>query len=332
MGALINGYTGISMQADAVILMPLFNDWESAAILLRELDSAFAGITARVLIVDDCSSLGAPVSFQALSLRNLQPVQILRLRRNLGHQRAIAVGLIHVHQHIACRAVVVMDADGQDRAADARRLWEEWRASSGQVVFAERGKRLENLLFRSLYRVYRWLHLLLTGDAVRVGNFSVVPAGKLTQLAVMPELWNHYAAAVIRSRIGMRTVRIARGARLRGESSMNYASLMLHGLSAFFVYGDLIGARLLAGVGVLLALSLGVFAGSVAWGVATGQSMPQWGLVVASAAFIVLLQAILGGLVLVFTVIGSRVNLNFLPIRDCPYFVESIHALGEGEQ
>ncbi|MBI4909303.1 MAG: glycosyltransferase [Acidobacteria bacterium] len=313
------------MPTDAVILMPLFNDWDSASVLLGDLDSAFAGHRARVLIVDDCSTMPAPPSFHTT---NLHPIEILRLRRNLGHQRAIAVGLIHIHQNIDCRAIVLMDADGQDRAADARRLFNEWQnAGTSQVVFAERAKRLENWIFRSLYHLYRWLHLVLTGDAVRVGNFSVVPASKLTQLAVMPELWNHYAAAVIRSRIGMRTVLIPRGARLRGHTQMNYSSLMLHGLSAFFVYGDIIGARLLAAVGVLLSLATAVIASAIAWAISTGHALPPWAAVAAGVAIIVLLQAILGALVLVFTVIGSRVNLNFLPIRDCPYFVESLRPL-----
>jgi len=39
---------------------------------------------------------------------------------------------------------------------------------------------------------------------------------------------------------------------------------------------------------------------------------------------ILLLQAIPVALILVFTVIGSRVNIGFLPVRDCPYFVSNV--------
>lgn len=51
-------------------------------------------------------------------------------------------------------------------------LREALRNESSEVIFAARSKRLESLLFRSLYQVYRALHLALTGNAVRVGNFS----------------------------------------------------------------------------------------------------------------------------------------------------------------
>jgi hypothetical protein len=202
------------------------------------------------------------------------------------------------------------------------------RSSGSEVVFAARTKRLESLSFRILYRLYRWLHLALTGAAVRVGNFSAVPHEKLTQLAVMPELWHHYAAAVVRSRIGVRMVPIPRGARLLGESRVGYAGLLLHGLSAFFVYGDIIGARLLAAVGLLLTLAIGMIGAELVYVMLTGRSIPQWGAFATGVALIVLLQAVLGALVLVFTVIGSRVNLNFLPVRDCPYFVRDVERMG----
>ncbi|MFN7939233.1 MAG: glycosyltransferase [Bryobacteraceae bacterium] len=315
---------------DVVILVPLFNDWGSAEILLRELDAAMlaAGFNGRVLIVDDCSSQPPQASFHQLSLKALPSVDILHLRRNLGHQRAIAVGLVYIQEHLPCRAVVVMDADGQDRPADACTLLREaLRNDASEVIFAARSKRLESLLFRTLYQVYRALHVTLTGNAVRVGNFSAVPWEKLTQLVVMPELWHHYAAAVIRSRIGVRLVPIPRGQRLLGESRMGYAGLLLHGLSAFFVYGDIIGARLLAAVGLLLVLSLGAIGAAFGYTLLTGHAIPQWGTLAASIALIVLPQALLGALVLVFTVIGNRVNHNFLPIRDCPYFVRSVEPL-----
>ena len=322
------------MRCDVIVLMPLFNDWEPAGILLAELDAELAacGRTARVLIVDDRSTMPVPETFRRLELPSLRPMEVLHLRRNLGHQRAIAVGLIHIHENIPCRSVLVMDADGQDRAADARLLLEEWERSGAEaVVFASRSKRLEHIVFRTLYHMYRWLHLMLTGDAVRVGNFSVVPQEKLTQLAVMPELWHHYAAAVIRSRIGLKMVPISRGRRLRGASQMSYAGLLLHGLSAFFVYGDIIGARLLAVFGILLVLAVTVIGGELTYAAVTGRSIPQWGFYAAGVALIVLLQAVLGALVLVFTVIGSRVNMNFLPIRDCHYFVDDVESMGRSE-
>jgi glycosyltransferase involved in cell wall biosynthesis len=310
-----------------VILIPMFNDWDAAALLLRDLDLALTGhpMPAEVLFIDDGSTQPMPDAFATQPFQALQAIDILQLRRNLGHQRAIAVGLVYVYEHIPCRAVVVMDADGEDRPADIRVLAEKFNQEQQRsIVFAARAKRLESIWFRILYQVYRLVHLLLTGDHVRVGNFSIVPFESLGRLVVVPEIWNHYAAAVIRSRLLFHTIPISRGKRSAGKSKMNFIALLLHGLSAFFVYGDIVGARLL--VGIALALLLEVAAVAVGIGVrfTTSTSILSLSVYLSAILGIILLQAIPITLILVFTVIGSRSNIGFLPIRDCPYFVSSV--------
>lgn len=298
-----------------VILIPVYDDWQPAELLLNDLDRSLAGLpSVEVLFVDDGSREPAPRQFASQTFDNLHRVDILHLRRNLGHQRAIAVGLVYIFENIPCRAVVVMDGDGEDRPADIRTLLARFDQEGGQaVIFAARAKRLEGVLFRSLYQVYRLVHRILTGDSVRIGNFSVVPFESLGRLVVVPEIWNHYAAAVVRSRLRFDSIPIERGRRLAGKSKMNFIGLLLHGLSAFFVYGDIIGARLL--VGFTIALPLLFAAIAVAFGIRVAYLGALLG--------IILLQAIPMALILVFVVIG-RSNTGFLPIRDCPYFVASV--------
>ena len=129
------------------------------------------------------------------------------------------------------------------------------------------------------------------------------------------------SAAVIRSRLSFDTIPIPRGRRLVGTSKMNFVALLLHGLSAFFVYGDIVGARLLVGIALALMVEIILVAAGIG---AHLVGLPAYLAVILS---IILLQAIPITLILVFTVIGSRVNLGFLPIRDCPYFVGGVETL-----
>ena len=308
-----------------VILIPTFNDWESAGLLLEGLDQVARHHSIQVLFLNDGSTDVPPARF-ATKCEAVQGVSILHLRRNLGHQRAIATGLVYVYQNVPCEAVVVMDGDGEDRADDIPALLAEFRKQR-RIVFAARTKRLEHWTFRALYHIYRWLHLLLTGAHVRVGNFSVVPFASLAQIVVIPEIWNHYAAAVIRSRLLFTTVPIARGARLAGDSKMNFVGLLLHGLSAFFVYGEIVGARLLIAIAVALVLETGLVVLGIAVNLTTHFSIVALAIYAALALGLLLLQAIPVALILVFTVIGSRVNVGFLPIRDCPYFVRDVERI-----
>lgn len=305
----------------------MFNDWEAAGLLLRDLDTALAGcsMSPEVLLIDDGSTLAMPSGFARDRFSVLRSVDILHLRRNLGHQRAIAVGLVFVYQNIPCRAVVVMDADGEDRPADVAVLARSFESEGGRsIIFAARAKRLERFSFRFLYRVYRMLHRLITGLQVRVGNFSMIPYESLAKLVVVPEIWNHYAAAVVRSRILFRNIPIARGKRLTGSSKMNFIGLLLHGLSAFFVYGDIIGARLLVAIALALTLEAVLVATGIALYFTTSLSVLGVTAWLAGLLGIILLQAIPVALIIVFTVVGSRVNIGFLPIRDCPYFVSGV--------
>jgi len=316
-----------SLPERTVILIPMFNDWDAADLLLSDLDSTLAEypMSAEVLFIDDGSTLPMPEGFAGRKFAALPAVDILRLRRNLGHQRAIAVGLVYVHQNVPCRAVIVMDADGEDRPRDIPLLAEKFNRDNCSIIFAARAKRLERPLFRFLYHVYRLVHRILTGDPVRVGNFSMIPFESLSRLVVVPEIWNHYAAAVIRSRLRFQSIPISRGKRLVGKSKMNFIALLLHGLSAFFVYGDIVGARLL--VGFVLALILEVAAVAVGLGArfTVSPGIRSEAVFLAAILGVVLLQAIPITLILVFTVIGSRSNISFLPIRDCPYFVSGVH-------
>src|SRR3989442_6025942 len=99
-----------------VLLLPVFNDWTAVQKLLVILDgvSKEHDLGVRVLIVDDGSTTSAGEGFSGQGFSTFERVDILRLRRNLGHQRAIAIGLAYVEDKVPCQAVILMDSDGED--------------------------------------------------------------------------------------------------------------------------------------------------------------------------------------------------------------------------
>src|SRR4051794_9561076 len=103
-----------------LVLIPNYNDWRSLELLATTLDQILQAhqIEADLLIVDDGSTTPPGEAIASASYKSLRRIEILRLRRNLGHQRAIAIGLAYVEDKIPCTAVVVMDADGEDDPGD----------------------------------------------------------------------------------------------------------------------------------------------------------------------------------------------------------------------
>ena len=306
------------------VLIPIFNDWKVVELLLPHLDRVLNDrhLTAELVLVDDGSTVSPDDTFVCPPLAALAPVGVLALRRNLGHQRAIAVGLTYVYQHLSPGAVVVMDGDGEDDPEDVPRLLEKLAVEGRRkIVFAERKRRSEPLLFRLFYRVYRWLHFLLTGVRVRVGNFSVIPAQALARVVVISEMWNHYAAAVYNARIDYVTVPTARARRLGGSSQMNFLSLVVHGLSALSVYGHIIGVRLLVLTGTLMGLTVVSLLALLALELGSVTPLPSWTPYVAALLVSLLFQAVTACVVFVFIMLASRQGASVIPLRDCGHFV-----------
>ena len=310
-----------------LILLPVMDDWNSAALLIQKIDDILEAeaIKSSVLIVDDGSTQPFSIEFFKKPFKNIENVEILQLRRNIGHQRAIAIGLTFIYERRACDAVLVMDADGEDRPEDVPKLLKMFKANSGQkVVFAHRLRRSEGLLFSFCYHLYRLLHYILTGIPVRVGNFSVVPFTRLSTLAVVSELWNHYAAAIFRARIPFETVPTARGYRLSGGSKMNFVKLVTHGLSAISVFGEIMGTRVLIFVFIVTLLLTSLLFAIFLVRFFTDLAIPGWATYSAGLVIIIIFQifTVAGGFL--FFILNSRNNLGFIPLRDYKFFIDRV--------
>jgi polyisoprenyl-phosphate glycosyltransferase len=308
-----------------LVLIPIYDDWTAVGLLLPALDRvlAGAGLIADILLVDDGSTVRPPTRWPGESWLALGRIEMLSLRRNVGHQRAIAIALAFVDQHLTPAALVVMDGDGEDAPEDVPRLLACLQQNHGRtVVFAERTKRSESLTFRILYTLYRWTHLLLTGIPVRVGNFSLIPSCQLRRLVVVSELWNHYAAAVFKARVPRASVPTERAPRLEGKSRMNFVDLVTHGLSALSVHSELIGVRLLVVTMTLVGVVASALLVVLGIRVFTSLAIPGWTSTVAGLLLILLFQAVAFASFFAFLVLHARSQPTFIPLRDYGYFVD----------
>src|SRR5262245_46296659 len=292
--------------------MPVYNDWESAAVLCGSLERELARRAERfnIVLVDDGSTT-PPADPRALtdSSHSIE-VSVLELTRNLGHQRAIAVALAYIHDRAPADAVVVMDADGEDRAEDVPRLLDALhQTGDARVVFARRRRRVEGVLFRAGYLMYRTLHRVMTGFSVQVGNFSAIPGRYVGNLAVSPELWAHYAAAVYAAGLPVHLWASDRGRRIAGHSHMNYVMLVTHGLGALSVFRHRVGGRLLIGMAALVTALGGGLAAAVAMRYANGTPPP-----LATVALFALLIANIAvtGFGFAFGMFAERLGLGFV--------------------
>ena len=226
---------------------PIFNDWKSFAILLANLNELqklhLPNYLISVVGINDGSTEEKEIAFEQTAVT----VNILNLKINIGHQRAIAVGLQYVYNEISdCDYVVVLDSDGEDNPFDIPTLLK--KASTNfdrKIIFAQRKKRQESLAFKIGYFFYRYLFYFLTGQKISFGNFSLIPKKLLSKVIHQNNIWNHYSGGIIQSKIPFDKVLIDRGKRYSGVSKMNMNSLIIHGLSSIAVYFDFLSLRIL---------------------------------------------------------------------------------------
>lgn len=299
------------------IITPVFDDWVSFQKLAGKINDHMeeAGSSAILIVVDDGSTEPQP-DFEAFPSQPgaIRRVEILHLARNMGHQRAIAIGLSYAEETCHPNAAIVMDADGEDDPATLPELIEEFHRTR-RIVFAGRADRHETLLFKAFYQLYRVLFFFLTGRQITFGNYCVIPRALLGRVVFLPEIWNHFAAGIMRSGLPQTTLQLPRGTRYAGRSKMDFVGLVLHGLSAISVYTDILAVR-------LILFTTGVIVSSIAGSIMllyirffTALAIPGWATSVAFGIGIILFQALIFLSLISFLVLNSRSAQLFIPVK-----------------
>jgi len=313
------------------VVIPVFNDWESLAILLRELDrlSRSLGCELIVSVIDDGSTQSDEMLRQVVGdLEALEQLELVQLAVNVGHQRAIAVGLCRAAESDDCDAVLVMDSDGEDPPESIPLLLEQARGRREFCIVAKRRRRSESLAFKVSYVIYRSVFRLVTGKKIRFGNFSLISTGNVRRLTMIPDLWNNLAAAVLRSRLPLEQVPVDRGKRYAGRSKMNFTSLIVHGFSAISVYADTIFVRLLVTTVVMMCLTVPAVVTVLFLRLFVPvHATPGWASTVIFGMTIILLQALFTMLTSILALLNSRVQRLMLPIIDYKPYVKEVEVL-----
>ena len=237
-----------------VVLTPYYEDREAIRRLFTDLHHEF-GKQVHLVVIDD-GSVHEPLDPHWL-LQSQLSGEVVYLKRNLGHQRAIAVGINYVAQHHPDQIVVVMDSDGEDRPASIQELLTQLEVSPQRdVVVATRKSRVESWRFQFFYFWYKFFFELATGRHINFGNFMALRPAAVARLAAMQELWIHFAGTVLLSKLRISQCPIARGARYAGKSKMNFVGLVLHGFKGLMVFAEDVFVRVGIFCAVIAVISL----------------------------------------------------------------------------
>ena len=295
------------------VVMPVYNDWQSATLLIRDIGVAMAGsgFAVGIVAVDDGSTDVPPAALDPGP--GIAAIECLVLAANLGHQRAIAVGLMAVAERTDADLVAVMDSDGEDRPAELRTMVERAVGLADKAIVAQRSERSESVLFKTFYALYTRVFRLLTGQRIAFGNFTVLQPAQLRRVIGNAHIWNNFPAALLHSRIAVDYVPTRRGKRYAGQSRMNFIGLVAHGLGAISVHSEAVFVRILFASLALLLVSSGLGAGALYMKLFTDLAIPNWATTVLGFALVISIQALMMPILMAFLLLNNRSAIQPLP-------------------
>ena len=143
--------------SDVSVVVPLYNEEQSVAMLQRELADALTGLDYEIIFVNDGSQdeTGARIAANPRT-------QVLHFEKNAGQTAAIFAGLQAVRGEVA----VLIDGDLQNDPADIPRLLAEI-SRGADLVCGYRARRKDTLLKRITSRVANFVRSRFTRDGVR---------------------------------------------------------------------------------------------------------------------------------------------------------------------
>jgi hypothetical protein len=219
-----------------IILVPIYNDWQSASKLIEEINSKVSGLDIQfsIIIVNDAST--EQQSMHVPNLENLQSVKIINMKENRGHARCIASGLKYIYEKEEFDYAIPMDGDGEDRPEEIKNFVKYLNYTSDKPIVGERVKRSENLFFKFCYSVHKILTFAFTGQSIKFGNYTCLPKSTVEKMINDKTTWSSFSGSLTKLEKNRSTVPSIRGLRYFGPSKMSFKNLIIHSLSIISVF------------------------------------------------------------------------------------------------
>tara|TARA_Y100000996_G_C22442023_1_gene610204 strand:- start:33 stop:905 length:873 start_codon:yes stop_codon:yes gene_type:complete len=219
-----------------LILIPVYNDWQSLTILLKNINNEIEKLNHNIsiIIVDDASTFDRQLDIENIS--NIKSIKILSMRENLGHARCIATGLKYIFEKEEFDYVIPMDGDGEDRPEEIKEFIKSSEINPELTIVGERVKRSEAFIFKFCYFFHKIITLVFTGHLIKFGNFTCIPKSTVNKMINEKATWNSFSGSL--TKVEKRNISISsiRGERYFGPSKMSFSNLLKHSLSIISVF------------------------------------------------------------------------------------------------
>lgn len=295
------------------VVLPFLNESAILRTLFASIRDALQTIPcdSEIIFVNDGSTDDSGRIVDEIAAKHAN-VLVLHLSRNFGQQAAVHAGL----QHASGQAVILMDSDGQDDPRAIGQLFQLWQEGH-EVVSAVRASRTENIVKRSLFRLFYRALAVLSDTPIQkdAGNFCLIDRCVVDLINAMPESDRYFPG--MRSWVGFRqtTCNVARLDRHDQTPRVQFSGLVRLAKTALFGFSraPLIAFYWIAAISA--CLSVGFIGFAVFHKLFTGLATPGWASIGSLTAFFGALNS------LGIAILGEYIARIYDQVRSRPPYI-----------
>ncbi|HPF98875.1 MAG TPA: glycosyltransferase family 2 protein [Kiritimatiellia bacterium] len=295
------------------IVIPIFNEEKTIPELWSRLGKVLddMALNSEVVFVDDGSADGSGELLKQICRQDPR-TKLIRLSRNFGHQPALTAGI----DHASGDAIVLMDADLQDRPEAIPDFVREWN-DGAHVVYAVRTSRRENAAMRVAFKLFYRVLARMSGIRIPAdaGIFGLLDRKVVSVLKSMPEKNRYLPGLRAYAGFTQKGVPVSRDARFAGKPRVGLTGLVGLALDAVFAFSWL-PIRMASYLGLLIAAFSFCVLGFVMYQkIVSHQAILGWASTLGAILFIGGIQLITLG------ILGEYVGRIYDETKQRPFYV-----------
>lgn len=211
--------------SENIIIIPIYNDWKSLNKLLTEINKTLSKSDLyKILIINDCST--QEINIENKKFTKLKEIKILSLKKNLGSQKSLSIGLDYLTKFKKKFYITIMDGDGEDNPLEIKKLLNNARMNKDYIITSHRKNRNENFIIKLSYKIHLIISFFFTWHWISFGNFSCFNSINLKKLD-LNDVWYAFSGGVLKN-CKIKKMYASRQRRYFESSKVNFLKLVEH--------------------------------------------------------------------------------------------------------
>ena len=207
----------------------MYNDWKSLQKVLLGIDKQLENLKQKgdILIIDDNSSIKPNLNIDIF--KKIKKIKILKLKTNLGSQKAISIGLSYLKLKKIRSIITILDSDGEDDYTKILEMVNKAKKYPKKIIVSCRTKRKEGLLFNFFYSTHKIILFFFSGKWINFGNFSSFDSNNLNKILSNNNSWFALSSSIARNCF-IHKMYAERKQRFFGKSKLSLLDLIFHAM------------------------------------------------------------------------------------------------------